>query len=105
MCTCSQLQAGVCSVRKLCTWLMHQVPSALFIVAETDIGSWVAIVGFDCRGLEPVGFHAENGWKVITTGGTMFEDVDLREEWADYCEKAQESVGVYSIEGRFVRCK
>lgn len=29
--------------------------------AEEDSGQWVPIVGFDCRGLEPVGFHPEVG--------------------------------------------
>jgi hypothetical protein len=45
----------------------------------------------------------QNGWKVVSSGGTVFEDVDLREDWVEYCEKLSESVGVYQLEGRFVR--
>jgi hypothetical protein len=45
----------------------------------------------------------QNGWKVVSTGGTVYEDVDLRDDWADYCEKISESVGVYRIESCFVR--
>lgn len=45
----------------------------------------------------------QNGWKAISTGGTVFDDVDLREDWAEFCEKVAASVGVYSIEGRFRR--
>jgi Eukaryotic protein of unknown function (DUF866) len=33
----------------------------------------------------------------------VYEDVDLHEDWADYCEKCAESVGVYELEARFVR--
>eukprot|EP00892_Ulva_mutabilis_P007511 jgi/Ulvmu1/5131/UM021_0148.1 len=72
-------------------------------ITEQDSGQWTPIVGFDCRGLEPVGFHPENGWKAVSTGGTVFGDVDLREDWAEFCEKIAESVGVYSIESRFRR--
>lgn len=73
--------------------------------ADKDTGDWVPVVGFDCRGLEPVGFHAENGWKVVSTGGTVFEDVDLGDDWVEYCEKGSDSVGIYSVEGRFRRIK
>ena len=45
----------------------------------------------------------QNGWTVTTEGGTVFDDVDLREDWADYCDKAGESVGIYELKGRFVR--
>lgn len=45
----------------------------------------------------------QNGWKAVSTGGTVFDDVDLRDDWADFCEKMAESVGVYAIEGRFRR--
>lgn len=45
----------------------------------------------------------QNGWNAVSTGGTVFDDVDLREDWAEFCEKMAESVGVYAIEGRFRR--
>ena len=61
----------------LCELALQQLR---FVNADTDTGGWVPVVGFDCRGLEPVGFHAENGWKVVTTGGTVFEDVDLGDD-------------------------
>lgn len=86
----------------LCELALQQLR---FVNADTDTGGWVPVVGFDCRGLEPVGFHAENGWKVVTTGGTVFEDVDLGDDWVEYCEKSSESVGIYNVEGRFVRSK
>lgn len=74
-------------------------------ITGDDNGAWVPILGLDCRGLEPTKFHPENGWKVVSSGGTVYDDVDLREEWAEYCEKAQDSVGIYSVESRFVRTK
>ena len=39
----------------------------------------------------------------MSQGGTVYEDVDLREEWADYCDKASDSVGIYELTARFVR--
>lgn len=36
--------------------------------------------------------------------GTKFEDgVDLADDWADYDDKAGNSVGVYAVEGKFER--
>lgn len=46
---------------------------------------------------------AQNGWKAVSEGGTTFEDVDLREDWADFCDKSSESVGIYELKARFVR--
>ena len=39
----------------------------------------------------------------MSSGGTSYEDVDLSEDWADYCEKSSESVGVYEFQSRFTR--
>jgi hypothetical protein len=92
-------------MHRFCIRLPHKFTTCHLCAlhAETDTGSWVPVVGFDCRGLEPVGFHAENGWKVVSTGGTVFEDVNLGEDWVEYCEKSEVSVGIYNVEGRFVR--
>lgn len=35
--------------------------------AEEDSGQWTPIVGLDCRGLEPIGFHPE-----VSTSGTWY---------------------------------
>lgn len=64
---------------------------------------WSPVIALDCRGLEPTCFHPENGWQAVSAGGTTFEDVDLRDDWCDFCEKRGESVGVYQVEARFVR--
>lgn len=44
----SQTHMGLCSM-----------PLRLTCRAEGDSGQWVPIAGFDCRGLEPIGFHPE----------------------------------------------
>ncbi|KAG2483004.1 hypothetical protein HYH03_018085 [Edaphochlamys debaryana] len=69
--------------------------------AEDD-GKFVPIIAFECRGLEPIGFHPEGGWNVVSGGGSKFQDVDLKElEWTDYCDKSSASVGVFGFESKF----
>jgi hypothetical protein len=48
-------------------------------------------------------YFLQNGWKAVSEKGTVYEDLDLREDWVDYCEKAQVSVGVFEFQSRFVR--
>ncbi|XP_076753155.1 CXXC motif containing zinc binding protein [Xylocopa sonorina] len=84
-------------------------------ILEDSIKSFVAndqnnfqtIVIFDCRGLEPCDFSAREGWIAkVVNDGKEFTDVDLSEgEWADYCVKIKEPVGIYGIEHRFERVK
>ncbi|XP_015118711.1 CXXC motif containing zinc binding protein [Diachasma alloeum] len=72
-----------------------------------DLEKFKRIVVFDCRGIEPSNFSAREGWiaKAID-GGKEFRDVDLSEgEWADYCDKIQQPVGIYEIEHNFERIK
>ena len=49
----------------------------------------------------------QNGWMVEgIESGMKFSDVDLTEkEWADYDEKAKETVGIYEVEHQFAREK
>ena len=45
----------------------------------------VPVVAFECRGCEPVGWHPQTSCRVKTTGGKVFEDVDLEEkEWCEF---------------------
>ncbi|XP_012259684.2 CXXC motif containing zinc binding protein [Athalia rosae] len=72
-----------------------------------DQGKFKTLAIFDCRGIEPSDFSAREGWvaKAID-GGKEFKDVDLSEgEWADYCEKIANPVGIYEIEHRFEKIK
>eukprot|EP01026_Neomeris_dumetosa_P031729 TRINITY_DN2515_c0_g1_i10.p3 TRINITY_DN2515_c0_g1~~TRINITY_DN2515_c0_g1_i10.p3 ORF type:complete len:163 (-),score=24.27 TRINITY_DN2515_c0_g1_i10:469-957(-) len=67
-----------------------------------DSGQFVPIIGFDCRGMEPIAFHPENGWIVTSSKGKTFEDVDLREkEWADYDDENDLSVNILEFESKF----
>ncbi|GIL76787.1 hypothetical protein Vretimale_8731 [Volvox reticuliferus] len=67
-----------------------------------DDGKFVPIIAFECRGLDPIAFHPEGDWRVVSTGGTKYDNVDLKEnEWSDYCEKAAASVGIYNFESKF----
>lgn len=35
-------------------------------------------------------------------GVAVYEDVNLSEDWSEYCEKASDSVGIYEFQSRFV---
>lgn len=72
-----------------------------------DQGKLKTVVIFDCRGLEPCDFSARDGWIAkAVDNGKEFKDVDLSEgEWADYCDKTNQPVGVYEIEHNFQRIK
>ncbi|XP_014225921.1 UPF0587 protein C1orf123 homolog [Trichogramma pretiosum] len=76
------------------------------IVAES-CGEFRQVAVFDCRGLEPKEFSAREGWVAkAVDGGKTFNEVDLSEgEWADYCDKINQPVGVYEIEHKFERVK
>lgn len=60
------------------------------------------IAAFECRGCEPYEYSLEGDWEVKSTGGTIFQGVDLSDEWTDYDEKSQCSVSVFKARGRFV---
>ncbi|CAK4646175.1 hypothetical protein LEN26_015761 [Aphanomyces euteiches] len=71
-------------------------------ITGEDSGEWVPVVGFDCRGLEPVAWSPEGGYTITSAGGTaVFQDVDLAEDWSDYDEDGGQAVGIYAIEHKF----
>ncbi|PHJ15514.1 duf866 domain-containing protein [Cystoisospora suis] len=65
-----------------------------------DSGKFVPVVAFECRGAEPVACHASSGY-VVKSRKSTFQDVDLSEDWADYDQEANESVGIYNVEFEF----
>nr|CAG4648367.1 EOG090X0HQJ [Moina brachiata] len=92
---------------KLCSREHHMdiIPESIKSYNEDDQGKFKSVVQFDCRGMEPSSFSPRNGWSVDgLESGMPFTDVDLTEkEWADYDEKAKETVGIYELEHEFVR--
>eukprot|EP01127_Copromyxa_protea_P010122 TRINITY_DN2447_c0_g1_i1.p1 TRINITY_DN2447_c0_g1~~TRINITY_DN2447_c0_g1_i1.p1 ORF type:complete len:158 (-),score=32.75 TRINITY_DN2447_c0_g1_i1:73-546(-) len=62
------------------------------------------VVEFDCRGITPEEYEPKVGWVVRCESGTEFEDgVDFADDWVDYDDKANNSVGVYGVSGKFER--
>ncbi|XP_033118514.1 CXXC motif containing zinc binding protein-like [Anneissia japonica] len=69
-----------------------------------DNNQMKTIVGFECRGMEPVDFSPRVGFVCSGVESSSTFQVDLTEkEWVDYDENAQESVGVYEVEWTFVK--
>ncbi|XP_028940580.1 CXXC motif containing zinc binding protein [Antrostomus carolinensis] len=61
---------------------------------------------YNCRGLEPVDFQPQAGFAAEgAESGTPFNDINLLEkDWNDYDEKTKESVGIYEVTHKFVKC-
>lgn len=84
---------------------------------ESDNNQFKTVAVFDCRGMEPVEFDPRDGWKVKgfknpsedddeeegKESGTVFEEVDLSDEWADYDEASNESVCISEFKFQFVK--
>ncbi|KFO96441.1 UPF0587 protein C1orf123, partial [Calypte anna] len=64
------------------------------------------VMEFEFRGLEPVDFQPQAGFAAEgAESGTPFNDINLLEkDWNDYDEKAKESVGIYEVTHKFVKC-
>lgn len=65
------------------------------------------MVAFDCRGVEPIKFSPRAGWIVKSIeNGQVFEDVDLSDDdWVEYDQKNNVSIGVYDFESQFIKLK
>ncbi|KAJ3085369.1 hypothetical protein HK102_000068 [Quaeritorhiza haematococci] len=66
-----------------------------------DAPRFKSLVVLECRGLEPVewipgeDFEAEG-----VDSGTKFDEIDLSDDWAEYDEKAGQSVGISELESK-----
>ena len=62
-------------------------------------GEWTAVLGLECRGLEPLKCTLERDFVAESSGGHYFEEVDLSEgDWAEYDEENDMSVSVMNVE-------
>eukprot|EP00899_Mesostigma_viride_P015210 jgi/Mesvir1/23690/Mv18643-RA.1 len=70
---------------------------------DAEAGKFVTIVSFECRGaIEPVELYPRDGFTAQgVESGKVFE-VDLSDDFSEYDEKAQASVGVYGVQHKFV---
>jgi hypothetical protein len=68
----------------------------------SDDTDFVPLVGFDCRGLDPIDWRPEGGFVITGESGQVWEDVDLSEkEWMEYDEKKGDSVSVMNLQWEF----
>ncbi|GMI13928.1 hypothetical protein TrVE_jg905 [Triparma verrucosa] len=70
-------------------------------VVESE--TWTPVLAVDCRGVEPSGWNkGEDEFTVESTGGSKFEEgVDFSDDWCEYCEKSEDSVGINNVEWRW----
>ncbi|MBN3302249.1 CXXC motif containing zinc binding protein [Amia ocellicauda] len=71
-----------------------------------DSERFKTMVQFECRGLEPVDFQAQAGFAAQgAESGTPFSEINLQEgDWNDYDEKSKESVGIYEVTHKVIKC-
>lgn len=81
--------------------------SILATYTSEDSGKFKTIVAFDCRGIEPEEFTPRDGWIVKSSeNGPTFDDIDLSEDdWVEYDQKNQNSIGVYEFKSQFIKLK
>ena len=68
-----------------------------------DSGSWKTILGLECRGLTITKVIITADFNAISSGGTLFEQIDLTDnDWTDYDDKNGNdvSVSVMSFESK-----
>ncbi|KAF4693006.1 hypothetical protein FOZ60_011997 [Perkinsus olseni] len=63
----------------------------------------VPLIAFECRGCEITKWHPERGYTAVSEGGTVFDDVDLSDDWCDYDADNDAAVGVYDLEWKLER--
>ena len=62
------------------------------------------IAAFELRGLDIVEWHPKgHSFVAVSEGGTVFEDVELHDDWCDYDEAADQSVQIEVPEFRIDR--
>ncbi|GAB4813654.1 hypothetical protein N2152v2_000700 [Parachlorella kessleri] len=78
---------------------VEEVKAVTRALKGDDAGTFVPIIGFECRGLEPIDWRPEGGFVVEGTSGKVWEEVDLSEkEWADYDDRSNESVSIMDLQ-------
>ncbi len=71
---------------------------ATSIPAEKS-GEYVTILAMECRNIEPTAWHPSFDFIVKSSGGTVFDKVDLSDkDWADYDEENDLSVSITNLE-------
>lgn len=68
-------------------------------MSQTQLASKLML--FECRGFEPVEFIFLNLLKAESVWGTEFVINPEEDDFAEYCEKGQEPVGMSSLKGYF----
>ncbi|XP_064122948.1 CXXC motif containing zinc binding protein-like isoform X1 [Macrobrachium nipponense] len=64
-----------------------------------DVPNLKEIIAFDCRGLAVTGFQFGEGWQCKgAESGTQFTILNLDEDWCDYDEKQNCTVGITELE-------
>ena len=65
-------------------------------------GIFANVALFDIRGAEPIAFEPMGGWTACGTTGTVFEDISIADDFADYDEAVGEPVSIENVQSCFV---
>lgn len=68
----------------------------------SEAGKFSPLMVFDCRGYEPVEYAFGAGWKVVSSAGTTYDNVDLSSgEFMEYDEKGECPVMISNLRATF----
>ena len=66
-----------------------------------DVGEFVPVVAFECRGCDVVGFKLHDPFEIESTGGYVWKDAELDDaEWCEYDEENDLSVMLTEFESK-----
>ncbi|RXG67181.1 hypothetical protein Avbf_01247 [Armadillidium vulgare] len=95
---------GVCNYQAKCK-LCNRISSLDVCLQQKgkytadDVPNFKTVIAFECRGLSICDFQFGEGWKCKgVESKTVFENLDLSEDWCDYDEEAKEPVGISELE-------
>ncbi|KAL0584834.1 hypothetical protein ABG067_005278 [Albugo candida] len=93
------------------TWPGSQKASYITVVRDVknvtrpirgeDSGQYVPMVGFECRGIEPIAWSPIGDFRVKALNGDIFIADDFRDDWSDFDEDHQVALGVFEVRSKF----
>ncbi len=68
---------------------------------EDQSGSWVSVLGLECRNIVPLRWKPSGDFIAESAGGHYFDNVDLSDgDWAEYDEENDLSVSIMNVEAK-----
>nr|CCA20819.1 conserved hypothetical protein [Albugo laibachii Nc14] len=81
--------------------IVRDVKNVTRPIQMDDSGQYVPIVGFECRGLEPIAWSPIGDFQIKASRGSIFRADDLRDDWSEFDEDTHLAVGIFDVVSEF----